>query len=78
MGFEPTDNGFAIHSDRDVSTANAESCESCPATLAPDLRFDPEEHPDLAAVVEAWADLPAALRAGIVAMVLATGNGGGK
>ena len=35
--------------------------------LAPDLRTDP----DLAAVVEAWGDLPAAVRAGVVAMVRA-------
>jgi hypothetical protein len=31
--------------------------------------------PELAAVVEAWDRLPAAIRAGIVAMVEATGDG---
>lgn len=36
-----------------------------PASPAPDAHADPE----LAVVVAAWADLPPALRAGIVAMV---------
>ena len=31
----------------------------------------PEDNPDLAAVVEAWPDLPEAIKAGIVAMVKA-------
>ena len=31
----------------------------------------PEDNPDLAAVVEAWPDLPEALKAGILAMVKA-------
>ncbi len=35
-----------------------------------------ENDPDLAAVVEAWADLPDAVRAGIVAMVRASASDG--
>ena len=31
--------------------------------------------PDLAAVIDAWADLPAAVRVGIIAMVKTTGSG---
>jgi len=38
--------------------------------VAPDRQIDPE----LAAVVDAWATLPAAVRAGIVAMVRAAGQ----
>ncbi len=34
--------------------------------------------PELAAVVAAWADLPEAVRAGIVAMVRAASNGDGE
>ena len=40
---------------------------------APDAPADPE----LAAVVAAWSDLPAAVRAGIVAMVKAAGGKSG-
>ncbi|MCC6427501.1 MAG: hypothetical protein IT435_11845 [Phycisphaerales bacterium] len=34
--------------------------------------------PDLAAVIAAWPSLPAAVRAGITAMVKAAGAGGGR
>ncbi len=46
-----------------------------PPTIAPDLAKlptpDPTD-PDLARLVAVWADLPPAIRAGIVAMVKAT------
>jgi hypothetical protein len=37
----------------------------------------PSMPPDLAEVVAAWPSLPEAVKAGIVAMVQATGRGGG-
>ncbi len=38
----------------------------------------PARDPNLTAVVDAWADLPPVVRAGIVATVRASGWGGGK
>jgi hypothetical protein len=38
------------------------------------LAFLAEQMPDLGAVVEAWPTVPAALKAGIVAMVKAAGR----
>ncbi len=45
--------------------------------LASCLALSAQNHPDLAAVVAAWADLPEAVRVGIVAMVKAA-RGDGK
>jgi hypothetical protein len=43
-------------------------------SLAPDLIHDScQTDPDLARIVDAWPTLPEAVRAGIVAMVKATG-----
>ncbi len=38
----------------------------------------PPADPELAAVVAAWPDLPGAVRAGILAMVAASGGGGAR
>ena len=44
-----------------------------PPPVADHLPYDTcRTYPDLAAVVEAWAELPEAIRAGILAMVKAT------
>ena len=49
-------------------------------TLATSLpHFNSNLPPELAEVVDAWPELPEAIRAGIVAMVrAASGNGGGR
>jgi len=47
-----------------------------PENLAQTLSRKTQTDPDLARIVEAWPTLPEALRAGIVAMVKATGKGG--
>ncbi|MEE9295236.1 MAG: hypothetical protein V3W34_09805 [Phycisphaerae bacterium] len=41
-----------------------------------DWRIDIEKDPEFAAVVEAWPTLPEAVKAGIVAMVRASGRTG--
>jgi hypothetical protein len=38
----------------------------------------PSPDPDLARIIAQWAGLPAAIKAGIVAMVAAAGREGGK
>ncbi len=45
-------------------------------SLAPSLPHDNQTDPDLALIVERWADLPPAVRAGIVAMVRAAAGSG--
>lgn len=59
-------NGKANDSISGGSKSGSKAAETTPAT-APAVHTDP----DLAAVVAAWSDLPAAVRAGIVAMVKA-------
>jgi len=41
-------------------------------------RLLPEDDPGLAAVVDAWPELPGAIKAGIVAMVRVAGKGGAR
>jgi hypothetical protein len=48
---------------------------SAPLATALGQRRNPSD-PDLALIVERWFDLPPAVRAGIVAMVKASGSGG--
>ena len=55
------------------------SCGNCPprwqrrsCAARNQARLNAPKDPDLAAVVDAWPDLPEALKAGIVAMVKAT------
>ena len=47
-----------------------------PENLAQTLSCKMQNDPDLARIMEAWPTLPEALRAGILAMVKATGKGG--
>ena len=73
VGFEPATFGFEVRNHSAASTISKRPlCRQTPA-LAESLPNDIcKTDPDLAAVVEAWPDLPAALRAGIVAMVKAS------
>jgi hypothetical protein len=73
VGFEPTNNGFAIRrrvsqtpNKQSNSEHDADSWASGWASLV-------EKHPELAALVTAWPKLPAAVRAGIIAMIHASG-----
>ena len=59
-----------------ISEGRAAPAQHSGARDAPDVGDPtPALAPDLARVVEAWADLPPALRAGIVAMVKAAASG---
>ena len=60
--------GLENRSRENVSHEQHDTCDDGSDALAPDLRTDPE----LAAVVEAWRGLPAAIRTAIVAVVRAT------
>ncbi|MDD4890077.1 MAG: hypothetical protein PHU85_09110 [Phycisphaerae bacterium] len=42
------------------------------------MAFLVEKHADLRTLIDAWPNLPDALKAGIVAMVRAAGTGGGQ
>jgi hypothetical protein len=43
--------------------------------LSPDLSLAIEKHPELAQLIRSWSALPAAIRAGITAMINATNSG---
>ena len=45
------------------------SCGDDPASARSRVSSRPEIGPDLQAVIDAWPDLPAALQAGILAMI---------
>jgi hypothetical protein len=72
VGVEPTYNGFA---DRPVDSAKPKSTKGLRIAtpfFATPLPCDTRQtDPELAAVIDAWDRLPEAVRAGIVAMVMA-------
>jgi hypothetical protein len=69
VGIEPTTHGFSVHlpstTTGDAVDSSKSAKNSLPAGLPPNLQNDAE----LNAVLDAWPRLPAALRAGIVAIV---------
>ncbi|MHB1157135.1 MAG: hypothetical protein ACYC26_09885 [Phycisphaerales bacterium] len=85
MGFEPTDNGFAIRSKKTANQFNTVVYENSNsklgvklgAALAEQAAFTRQladlltDHPDLADVLTAWPTLPDAMRRGILAMIQA-------
>ncbi len=75
MGFEPMNNGFAIRSPDGVTPVDINTCGDRHKRLGDLLGALRVENPDLALVIDRWADLPAAVRAGIIAMVKTTGSG---
>jgi hypothetical protein len=66
-GFEPVTYGLGNRSRGDATTDSNATCGECEF----DSAFLAEKMPDLAAVVTAWPTLPAAIKAGILAMVKA-------
>jgi hypothetical protein len=70
-GLEP---GAVFPKETQVSGAGGSKSGNKPAGSGDPAAPEPPADPDLAAVVAAWPDLPAALRAGIVAMVKAAGE----
>ena len=71
MGFDSTNNGFAIGTPNQASHCNKSSYESGGKNLAENLAFLLQKFPDLARIIEFWPDLPEAIRTGILAMVRA-------
>ena len=70
--------GFGNRTAVGANVVGSETCEKPPshlrASCAPDGRLWPDEatdDPELAEVIEAWPRMPAAARAGILAMVRA-------
>ncbi|NOT01404.1 MAG: hypothetical protein HOP29_12335 [Phycisphaerales bacterium] len=79
-GLEPATVGLEIRGAESVtdgeSTACAPTAETLGVLLGVFLPKLAETDPELAAVVAAWPTLPDAIRAGIVAMVRASGRTG--
>ena len=73
-GFEPPTFGSVDRCQDSVTDATTTGYESADGALTDSLTDIFRKHTDLAAVVAAWAELPEAVRAGIVAMVKATGR----
>ena len=83
MGFEPMNNGFAIRSATSLGNtlthAETSTCSNADGDADSDVSLSASltdrtctlVDPGLAAVVDAWAGLPEAVRAGIVATVQA-------
>ena len=72
MGFEPTNDGFAIRSPDSVSHSATSSCEHNAEALTGPLAETIRNDADLRAVVDAWPTLPDAVKVGILAMVRAS------
>jgi len=68
-------NGLANRRMPDATAYTPSTCGNPPPALGAVLGASaPEIDPDLAAVAAAWTHLPEAIKAGIVAMVLAVRN----
>ncbi len=74
-GVEPPTVGSEVRCHADVNAETTNDCESQDSVLPDSLPDSLQNDPDLASVVDAWATLPKAVRAGIVAMVRAFGVG---
>ena len=72
-GLEPAACGLGNRRRDGVTADSASSCAKDEKHLASCLAFLLERIPDLGPVVKAWPDLPDAVKAGILAMVKATG-----
>jgi hypothetical protein len=67
--------GFENRRGSDVTPAETSTSEIPDDYLAEYLALLGEKQPDLGAVVKAWPTLPEAVKAGILAMVKASGQG---
>jgi hypothetical protein len=67
--------GFEYRDTESTMRENDSTCSDGQEPLGVLLAFLERESPDLAAVVRAWATLPEAIKAGIVAMVKAAAGG---
>jgi hypothetical protein len=63
------DGGFAIRNYEGENTANQGISEAPPADVAPGVAPNSPPDPNLARVVEAWPDLPDAIRGAVLALI---------
>ena len=70
-GLEPVTCGSGNQGILVVTTDADDTCQSVEEHSASCSAFLAKNSPDLAVIIDAWADLPEAIRAGIVAMVKA-------
>ncbi len=77
VGFEPTNNGFAIRPLGSATDSKSRACGLDAGRLGALLGALRAENPDLANVIDAWPKRPDVARAGILAMVEAVGGEGG-
>jgi hypothetical protein len=75
VGVEPTYNGFADRPRDGVKGKRTKGLRIADPPVAHHLPTDTcQSDPDLAHIVAAWPNLPDAVKAGMLAMVKATGN----
>jgi len=74
VGVEPATYGLQNTCDKSIRDVSADSCADKGEALGRALGQLTPSDPDLAAIVKAWPALPAALKAGILAMVKASGG----
>ncbi len=73
-GLEPSTNRPKGHRPASASPCNTTTYDSPPADLSSCLAFLAGINADLAGVVEKWPTLPAAVKAGVVALVKASAD----
>ena len=71
MGFEPTNNGFAIRLSDDTTVAGKGTSENSQNDFVKTLAILAQKQPELAQVIEAWDNLPTASKTAIMALVKA-------
>ncbi len=74
-GLEPPTHGFSVRCSDSVSSDGATTYANVDPALTALLTDSCRKWPELIAVVEAWPELPEAVKAGIVAMVTAASGG---
>lgn len=71
-GFEPPTDGLEIRPTDSVTPDAGGRCDDIEKRLAECLKYVATASPDLAIVIDAWSDLPEAIRVGILAIVKAS------
>ena len=77
-GLEPETCGLQNRCDGSANPAAEITCDRTENGCARQSALPAQIHPDLALVIDAWDGLPAAIRAGILAMVRAAAGTKGK